>query len=91
MRAVGAKPRAVLMIILAQALIVTLISGAVGILAGSLITFLLLIPEPVISYSTLVSIVGGLLTVLGFLSISSLYPAIRAVRKPIASELSQRF
>lgn len=89
MRAVGAKPKAVLRVIFAQALIVTLISGAVGILAGSLITFLLLIPEPVIPYSTVVSIVGWLLIVLGFLSISSLYPAIRTVKMPVASELSQ--
>lgn len=89
MRAIGAKPKAVVKMIFAQALIVTLVSGGIGIFVGFFITFVFLIPEPVISYSTVISIVGWLLIVLGFLSLSSLYPAIKTMKKSVASVLAQ--
>ncbi len=89
MRALGAKPKAVLKIVLTEALIITLVSGAVGVFIGLFFTFVFLIPEPIISYSTLISVVGWLLLVLGFLCLSSLYPAMRVVKKSVAGVLSQ--
>ena len=89
MRAIGAKPNAVIKMIFTQALIVTLVSGAIGILAGFFVTFVFLIPDPVISYFTIILIVGWLLIALSCLSLSSLYPAVKTVKKSVASTLSQ--
>lgn len=89
MRAIGAKPKAVIKMIFTQALIVTLVSGAIGILAGFFVTFVFLIPDPVISYFTIILIVGWLLIALSCLSLASLYPAVRTVKKSVASTLSQ--
>jgi len=89
MRAIGAKPKAIIKMIFTQALIVTLVSGAIGIFAGFLVTFVFLIPDPVISYFTIILIVGWLLIALSCLSLASLYPAVRTVKKSVASTLSQ--
>jgi len=89
MRALGAKPKTIIKIVFTEALIVTLISGAIGVFIGLFFTFVLLIPEPVISQSTLTSVAGLLLLVLILLCLFSLYPAVRAVKKSVASVLSQ--
>ena len=83
MRALGAKPRSIMKIVFSQALLIILVSGAIGISAGLLITFGFLIPDPVISQSAIISVSAGLLLVLGFLCIFSLYPAIQASKKKI--------
>lgn len=87
MRALGAKPRSIMKIILTQALLVTLISGAIGISVGLFVTFVFLIPEPVVSQYTLVSVSGWLLLALGLLCSSSLYPAMKAVKKSVVSAI----
>ncbi len=89
MRALGAKPKAILKIVFTEALIITLISGAIGIFVGLFFTFVFLIPEPLISHFTLVSVAGWLLLALGFLCLSSLYPAMKVVKKSIAGVLAQ--
>jgi ABC-type lipoprotein release transport system permease subunit len=89
MRAVGAKPKMIMKIVFMEALIITLISGAVGIFVGLFFTFVFLIPDPVISQFTLFSVIGLLLSSLGFLCLFSLYPAFRVVKKSVASVLSQ--
>ncbi len=89
MRALGAKPKAILKIVFTEALIITLTSGAIGIFVGLFFTFVFLIPEPMISHFTLVSVAGWLLLALSFLSLSSLYPAVKVVKKSIAGVLSQ--
>jgi putative ABC transport system permease protein len=87
MRALGAKPRNVMKIIFTQALLITLISGAIGISVGLFVTFVFLIPEPVISQNTLVYIAGWLLLTLGLLCLSSLYPATKAVKKSVVNAI----
>ena len=89
MRALGAKPKIIMKIVFMEALIVTLISGAMGIFVGFLFTFVFLIPDPVISQFTLFSVIGLLISALGFLCLFSLYPAVRVAKKSVASVLSQ--
>jgi len=89
MRALGAKPKAIVKIVFTEALIITLISGAIGVFVGLFFTFGFLIPEPIISHFTLVSVVGWLLLALSFLCLSSLYPAMKVVKKSVVSVLSQ--
>jgi ABC-type antimicrobial peptide transport system permease subunit len=89
MRALGAKPKAIIKIVFAEALIVTLISGVIGVFVGLFFTFGFLIPEPIISNFTLVSVVGWLVLALGLLCLSSLYPAVKVVKKSIVGALSQ--
>jgi len=89
MRALGAKPKAIVKIVFTEALIVTLISGAIGVFVGLFFTFEFLIPEPIISHFTLISVAGWLVLVLVFLCSSSLYPAVKVVKKSIVRVLSQ--
>jgi len=89
MRALGAKPKIIMKIVFVEALIVTLISGAVGIFVGLFFTFVFLIPDPVISQFTLLSVIGLLILALGLLCLFSLYPAVRVAKKSVASVLSQ--
>ncbi len=89
MRALGAKPKVILKIVFSEALTITLISGAIGVFVGLFFTFVFLIPEPIISHFTLVSVAGWLLLALGFLCLSSLYPAVKVVKKSIAGVLSR--
>jgi ABC-type antimicrobial peptide transport system permease subunit len=89
MRALGAKPKMVMKIVFMEALIVTLISGAVGISVGLFFTFAFLIPDPVISQFTLLSVIGLLVLALGLLCLFSLYPAVRVAKKSVATVLSQ--
>ena len=61
MRALGAKPRTIVKTIFLQALPVVLASGAIGISVGFTITWLFLIPEDVVSFLTLITVIGWLL------------------------------
>jgi len=88
MRALGAKPRTIMKIVFCQALIIILVSGAIGISVGLLITFGFLIPDPVISQSTLISVSAWLVVILGLLCASSLYPALKAVKKTVVDAIS---
>jgi len=87
MRALGAKPRSVMKIVFTQALLVTLISGAIGVSVGLFVTFAFLIPESVISQSTILSVAGWLLLALSLLCLSSLYPAMKAVKKSVVDAI----
>ena len=88
MRALGAKPRNIMKIVFSQALLIILVSAVIGISVGSFVTFAFLIPEPVISQSTLISVTGWLLWTLGILCASSLYPAMKAVKKTVVDAIS---
>jgi ABC-type antimicrobial peptide transport system permease subunit len=83
LRAVGAKPRAVIKIVTAQNLIVLLASWSTGIAVGIIVTLLILIPEPLVTSSTIVEIAAWLSVALAAIFVSSLYPALRFARKPI--------
>lgn len=84
-RALGAKPRKIVKIVLIQTLFITMISGAIGISFGLLVPLVFLIPEATISTTSLATITAWPLVTIGLLSLSSLYPAIRIARKPIAA------
>jgi ABC-type antimicrobial peptide transport system permease subunit len=88
MRALGAKPRSIIKIVFSQALLIILVSGAIGISAGLLITFGFLIPDPVLSQSILISVSVWLIMILGLLCSSSLYPALKAVKKTVVEAIS---
>lgn len=88
-RALGAKPRTIMKTIFIQALIIVLVSGAIGIAAGFIITWLFLVPEPVVSLVTILSITAWLLLALALIALTSLYPALRATRKSITGVISQ--
>jgi len=87
MRALGAKPRSIMKIIFAQALLITLTSGAIGVSLGLFVTFVFLIPEPVVSQYTVVSVAGWLIFALGLLCSSSLYPALKAAKKSVVDAI----
>lgn len=89
MRALGAKPRTIMKTIFIQALIIVLVSGAIGITAGFIITWLFFIPEPVVSSLTMMSITAWLLLALALIALTSLYPAVRATKKSITGVISQ--
>jgi putative ABC transport system permease protein len=83
LRAVGAKPRTVVGIVMTQNLLVLLSSWAAGIALGMIATLMILIPEPLVTGSTIAEIAVWLLLALAAIFASSLYPALRFARKPI--------
>jgi len=88
-RALGAKPKKAVKIILIQAFFILLISGAIGISIGLFVSFAFLIPEPAISTNDLIIIIAWALLTTGFLCLTSLYPALKIAKKPIASLISR--
>jgi ABC-type antimicrobial peptide transport system permease subunit len=89
MRALGAKPRSIIKIVFSQALLIILVSAAIGISVGLFVTFVFLISEPIISQSALISIGGLLLLILGILCTSSLYPAMKAAKQTVLDTISE--
>jgi len=87
MRALGTKPGSIMKIVLSQALLITLVGGTIGVSVGLFATFALLIPEPVASQNTFVYVAGWLLLALSLLCLSSLYPAVKAVKKSVVGAL----
>jgi ABC-type antimicrobial peptide transport system permease subunit len=83
MRALGAKPKTVIKIVLMEILIVLAISASIGIFSGFLIALEFLIPNPIFSLNNFLSIAGWLASALVFLGLTSLYPALRMVKEPI--------
>src|SRR5208283_201939 len=60
LRAVGAKPRIVIFVLAIQSLIVLISSFAVGISLGTIITLLILLPQPLVTSVTILEITGWL-------------------------------
>lgn len=89
MRALGAKPPTIVKLMVTESFLMLLISGAIGIFTGFFVSFVFLIPEPVITNDALLSIVGWLLLALGLICLSSLYPAIKTIKEPITKTMSQ--
>jgi putative ABC transport system permease protein len=83
LRAIGAKPRGITKIISAQSLIILFLCYAVGIVVGTLVTWLILIPQPFVTIGTVAEIAEWLLAAFAATLIISLYPAIRFAKKPI--------
>ncbi len=83
MRALGAKPSTITKIIFLQSLLLVLVSGAIAVPLGLVVTFVFFIPEATISQASLLPIAGLILLVFAALSMSSTYPAIRITREPM--------
>jgi ABC-type antimicrobial peptide transport system permease subunit len=83
LRAVGAKPRGITKIISGQSLIILFLCYTVGIVVGTLVTWLILIPEPFVTIGTVAEIAEWLLVAFAATLAISLYPAIRFAKKPI--------
>jgi len=82
-RALGAKPKTVIKIVLMEILIVLAISALIGIFGGLLIALEFLIPDPIFSLNAFLSVAGWLVSTLIFLGLASLYPALKIVKEPI--------
>jgi len=85
MRALGAKPRKVVAILMMQAALIILISGTIGVSIGFFTSFAFLVPSPTISPMNLLTVGVRLLSTISVLSVSSLYPAVRVAKKSLAS------
>jgi ABC-type antimicrobial peptide transport system permease subunit len=83
LRAVGARPRAVLKIVAAQNVIVLLSSFGVGVEIGLMFSLLFLVQKPSVSVYGILEIFGGMLSALAITFVLSLYLAVRFSRKPI--------
>lgn len=88
LRAVGAKPPVILAICAIQSAIVLISGLAVGISLGVIITALVLMAQPVITSTTIITISGWLFAALIGMFIFSLYPAFRTAKAPILKILS---
>ncbi|MEM4733814.1 MAG: FtsX-like permease family protein, partial [Candidatus Bathyarchaeia archaeon] len=89
LRAVGAKPKAVVKVVSWQSIIILLSSCAAGIAFGIMATLLILVPEPLVTSYTIIAIAGILLMALVTIFAASLYPAVRFARKPILEIIAQ--
>jgi ABC-type antimicrobial peptide transport system permease subunit len=83
LRALGAKQKTVLIIVSLQSLTILLSSCAIGIELGTIITLLILIPEPVVTGFTLIQIATWFLSALTIIFVFSLYPATKLIKKPL--------
>ena len=78
LRAVGAKSRLVISILSIQSIIVLFSSFAAGISLGTMITIIILMPQPIVTGFTLLQISGWLLAALIGMFLLSLYPCSKA-------------
>jgi len=89
MRALGAKPETVSKLVLLETTILVLAGGAIGLPIGTIVVFWFFIPEPVISATATLAIVGVLSVLLGALCVSTLYPARRMTNTRVTDGVSQ--
>ncbi|MDH5482342.1 MAG: ABC transporter permease [Candidatus Bathyarchaeota archaeon] len=83
LRAVGAKPKTIIKIVLWQNFLVLLSSCAIGISSGVIITLMILVSKPLVTIYATIEITGWLLIALVILFILGVYPAVRFAKKPI--------
>jgi len=83
LRAIGATPRTIIKIISAQSLIVLLSCYAIGIIGGISLSWLFLIPEPLINGFVVGETVAWLFVVLAVTFVFALYPGIRFSKRTI--------
>jgi len=83
LRAVGAKPRFVVVSLAIQSLILLLSSFGIGILFGTIITVLILMQQPIITGFTMFQITLWLASALSAIFILSLYPAYRLAKTAV--------
>ena len=83
LRAVGAKPKFIVFVLAIQSIIVLVSSFGVGISLGTIITLLILLPQPIVTSFTILEITGLLFAALAGILLFSLYPAFKVARSPI--------
>jgi ABC-type antimicrobial peptide transport system permease subunit len=83
LRAVGAKPKFIVFVLAIQSIIVLVSSFGVGISFGTIITLLVLLPQPIVTSFTVLEITGLLFAALAGILLFSLYPAFKVARSPI--------
>ncbi len=89
LRAVGAKPRIVVIVLAIQSLVMLLASFGVGILFGTILTVIILMQQPLITIFTMLQIIGLLLAALTSMFLLSLYPAFQLSKSNILKILTQ--
>lgn len=83
MRSIGAKPYMIIKIVAVQNFLFIISSLATGIVLGTTIVLLILIPQPLITGYTIVKIAAWIVIASLFTFALSIYPALRFARKPI--------
>ena len=87
MRALGTKIKVVAKIVVVQVLAILFASSISGASIGFLIVYLLMIPEPIISLSTIYALMILIGLAIVFLTLFSLYATLKVIRKPILETL----
>ena len=88
LRSIGAKPKFVVLVLAIQSLVVLFSSFGVGISLGTIITLLILMPQPIVTGFTILEITGLLFSALAGISLFSLYPAFKLARAKILQILT---
>jgi len=88
MKALGAKRKTISKIIFCQATVIVLVTGLIGILAGTFTTFNFFLPNPTISPSTINVVLILLVSILTLLCLSSMYPAVKEANKKVLDSIS---
>jgi len=89
LRAIGARPRSVLQIIVGQSAVTILSSFAVGVALGTIITLLILIPQPTATVYTVLEASAWLLAAVVAVFAISLYPTRRFSGRPLTEAMRQ--
>ncbi len=84
MRALGAKPKKVVEIIMIQVTLLMLVSGIILFATGLYASFVFLISAPTVSQDSLLVISGWLLLTVSLLLISGIYTGVRIGAKPLS-------
>jgi ABC-type antimicrobial peptide transport system permease subunit len=88
LRATGAKPKTIILILSTQSLTVLLSSFGIGASLGTMVCIIILTAHPVVSAFTFVAISGWLLAALLGMFLVSLYPAVKFAKKPLPTIMS---
>ena len=83
LRSVGAKPKFVVLVLAVQSIVLLLSSFGIGISFGTIITLIILMPQPIVTAFTILEIAGLLFAALAGILLFSLYPAFRLARTSI--------
>jgi len=83
LRSIGAKPKFVLSVLAIQSAVLLLSSFGIGLPLGTMITYLILMPQPIVTAFMILEIAGLLFAALAGILLLSLYPAFRLSRASI--------
>ncbi|MEM2111831.1 MAG: FtsX-like permease family protein [Candidatus Bathyarchaeia archaeon] len=89
MRALGARPKTVIEVIVTQTFLLVLAGAIIGLPVGAIIILWFFIPDAVISQTAVLFIAALLSMLIGILCLSSLYPSIKIARMPVTDGVCQ--